>query len=335
MKKILSLLLALTITSGIQAKKVKFAVDMSTYTISPNGIHVIGDFQVIAGFAGLDWDPGTTLLTQEGSTTIYSIIVDIPAFQKYEFKFVNGNQTYESEFVPEESRVGYNFVDNRWLYVDSLSNDTTFPGAVIFGSNAPVGKSLIRYKVDMSIVGNVSTDGVHVGTSYQPAGVDPTKIRLYSFGSGVYEIINYQINNSYTYIFYNGKNLSNVETIPSSCSVFGNRGITLVKDTVFPAFCFSSCSACVGVGIKENNVRSVSLTLYPNPANDVVTIQSDIIGAYNVSLFDVSGKQIITLKEIETQTIEMNIQDVNSGIYFVRVSGKNGQSTTHKLVINK
>jgi DNA repair exonuclease SbcCD ATPase subunit len=35
------------------------------------------------------------------------------------------------------------------LYVDSLADDTTYVGALIFAGNAPAGLELIRYKVDM------------------------------------------------------------------------------------------------------------------------------------------------------------------------------------------
>ncbi|MBK8686725.1 MAG: hypothetical protein IPN26_18020 [Bacteroidetes bacterium] len=48
------------------------------------------------------------------------MVVDLPAFAKYEYKFLNGDQGYEVEVVPEESRANYNLSDNRWIYVDSL-----------------------------------------------------------------------------------------------------------------------------------------------------------------------------------------------------------------------
>ena len=108
------------------AKKVKFAVDLTGQPISPNGVHITGDFQEIAGFPGGDWTSDGTPLTQEGTSSIYSIIIDLPAFRKYEYKFVNGDKFYEAEFIPIASRVGYDFNDNRWIYVDSTSADTSF-----------------------------------------------------------------------------------------------------------------------------------------------------------------------------------------------------------------
>ena len=51
MKKILFILVLLN-GSFAFGKKVKFAVDMSGQIINPLGIHVTGDFQTAAGFAG-------------------------------------------------------------------------------------------------------------------------------------------------------------------------------------------------------------------------------------------------------------------------------------------
>src|SRR3989344_125947 len=135
MKKIILVSVAILLASNITfAKKIKFSVDMTGIAISPFGMHISGDFQTLAGFSGGDWMSNNTPLTQEISdTNIYSIVVDIPAFAKYEYKFVNGDQFYEAEFVPEESRVGYNFNDSRWIYLDSLADDTTFVGAILFG----------------------------------------------------------------------------------------------------------------------------------------------------------------------------------------------------------
>lgn len=73
-------------------REVTLEVDMefiaATVGISPDGVHVAGDFQSEAGFPG-DWDPATTALTNT-SGTIYSVTLNIPD-GNYQYKFVNGN----------------------------------------------------------------------------------------------------------------------------------------------------------------------------------------------------------------------------------------------------
>lgn len=333
MKFFLTAFVLLALSLSLSAKKVKFAVDMTSYTISPNGIHVMGDFQVTAGFGVLDWDPGTTLLTQEGNTNIYSIVVTLPAFQKYEFKFINGDQGYEAEFVPDEARVGYNFNDNRWIYVDSLSNDTSFIGAVQFSNNAPIGKTLIRYMVDMSVAGPISPNGVHVGTSYQSTPYDLSKIRMYSFGSNVYEIINYVTVSSPNYIYCNGNTAGSSETVPGACAFSGKRGTTLLGDSVLNTVCYNSCQACLGVGRSEESASLFGFNIYPNPATEAFNIESDFTGNVELIIYDNTGRQITKKSFSDNYMVDASFY--STGIYFIRLQSSDGFVQSKKIVITR
>ena len=333
MKKFFLLFIALLFLGEINAKKVKFSVDMGTHTVSPNGVHIVGDFQSLAGF-GPDWDPAALVLTQVGSSSIYEVIVSIPAFRKYEYLFVNGNQTYEAEFVPEASRVGYNFVDNRWIYIDSLSNDTMNIGAIRFGENAPAGKVLVRYLVDLSDAAGISANGIHVGTNYQSTIFDPSKIRLYSFGNYVFEIINYvdtALFHTVNYIFYNGNSSLTTESVPMACQSSGKRSIAAIKDTVLRLICFSSCTTCLTVGIKELSREYNSLILFPNPASSYVTILNETGGEAEIEILNATGEKIESTTTFE-KNYELNLGYYSKGIYFIRLTGANGVQKTSRLI---
>jgi hypothetical protein len=331
MKKALFGLTFIFAALTLSAKKVKFAVDMTGQTVSSLGVHIVGDFQEAAGYP-LNFDPAATPLTQEGSSNIYSIVVNIPAFNKYEYLFVNGDQTYEAEFVPDESRVGYNFDDNRWIYVDSLANDTSFVGAIMFGGNAPAGLNLVRFKVDMNNALPVSPNGVHVGDNYN--AFNPSKVPLYSFGSGIYEIIGYYAPNSYTYKYFNGNTSGTGETITGSCSVFGNRGITVTKDTVMPAVCFTSCDACSALLVHENAFRVQPFNVFPNPAKNSVTVQSTKNEKItDITILNVSGQVVQTINHINASTHTISGLLLAEGLYLVRVVNANGQQQHLKLTI--
>jgi hypothetical protein len=332
MKKFLFGFTFIFAVANLSAKKVKFAVDMSGQIISTFGVHVTGDFQEAAGFP-LNWDPSTVTLIQEGSTTIYSAIVTIPAFTKYEYIFINGDQTYESEFVPDESRVGYNFIDNRWMYVDSLQNDTSFVGAILFGGNAPAGLSLVRYKVDMTTAALPYTNGIHVGSSND--NYSPTKFKLYTFGDNIYEIINYYpTNTSYTFIYFNSNTISTSEVIPNECATSGNRSLTLPKDSILPIVCFSSCNSCSSVSVKEIKNSKSHFKSYPNPAKDIVTIEStqnDLIES--ITLYNLVGQQINHATDINQTNYTISNLNVPAGLYTVRVLNKNKQTHYLKIII--
>lgn len=336
MKRISVILLCLLISSTLFAKRIKFAVDMTGQTISPNGVHLAGDFQAMIGF-GPDWDPGTLSMTKEGNTSIYSVIVNIPAFRKYEYRFINGDLSYETEFVPEESRVGYNFVDNRWLYLDSLKNDTTFVGAIRFSANAPAGKLLVRYKVDMTYVNPVPGTGAHLGTSYQSVQYNATSSRLYSFGKNIHEIIEYIDTTGVGtatagYVFYNGNATNLAESIPTSCAINNKRMITTVRDTVLPAYCFSSCATCLGLGITKSNLNSSNILLFPNPAKNQVSVETDLQD-YSLRVTNLLGEELFFVMNQNDSVSTLNLENYNAGVYFVTIFNKQGQYTTKRLTV--
>lgn len=325
-------LLACLYINHAQAKKVKFAVNMNGQVINANGIHVSGDFQTAAGYAGGDWQADVTLMNKETDTNIYSVVVDIPAFSKYEYKFVNGDQFYEVEFVPVESRVGYNFNDNRWLYVDSNANDTAFAGAILFSGNAPAGLTLVRYLVDMQSVASVAISGVHMAGSFQKW--NPATTRLYSFGGSVYEIISYVDTGNYEFKYFNGNSVAGSENVPTSCAKNANRTIYVSKDTVLDAVCFSKCFTCTNTGF-EKLMSMINCQIFPNPSSGLVTINfNDIIIYHHITLTDVTGKEIgdYDIYNDHSFTIEKNA--LSSGVYFINVMSGNGLRSSHKLIVN-
>lgn len=330
--KVLSTLFFIALFSlTANAKKVKFGVDMSGLVISPNGVHVTGDFQTIAGFAGGDWNSASTLLSNETGTDIYSIVVDIPAFQKYEYKFVNGDQFYEVEFIPVESRVGYNFNDNRWLYVDSLADDTTYVGALIFAGNAPAGLELIRYKVDMENIFTIDPAGVHVAGNYQ--GFDPSKTILYSFVPDTFEVIEYLPTGNYEFKYYNGNTVAGEETVPVSCSQNGNRFIALNNDTVLPTICFSDCSLCLPNAVEKIKTLQNQIQLFPNPAGSFVQVDlSPMAKAVKVELFNQSGQRVGTFNNNGENFFQLQRNQLPAGNYFVIVTKTDGSVLKEKLL---
>lgn len=322
----------LLLSSSSFAKKVKFSVDMTGNTISPFGMHITGDFQTLAGYSGGDWMTNNTPLTQEvGDTNIYSIVVDIPAFAKYEYKFVNGDQFYEAEFVPAESRVGYNFNDNRWLYIDSLANDTTFIGVLVFGGNAPVNMNLIRFVVNMQNE-TVSPNGVHVAGDFQ--SWSSTNTIMYHFDdapAGVYEVISYvSPNNTYEYKFYNGNSSGDAETVAGSCTVGGNRSENITSDIVLNTVCFSYCSDCTtGADEMSNNV---SIKMYPNPTTNSAKIEFKNSDNKNIIITDMNGKIVREYSSVFDTSLQIQKDNLMSGIYFVNVRYDDNSTVKEKLI---
>jgi len=327
MKKVLVVSLIMLLSTSIFAKKVKFSVDMTGQTVNANGVHVAGDFQIKGGYSSVDWDPAACTMLQEDTTNIYSIIVDIPAFHKYEYRFINGNLFYESEFIPVESRVGYDFNDNRWIYVDSLANDTSIIGAILFGGNAPEGKRLVRFLVNMSSE-TVSAHGVYMAGSYNIWGYK--KAPLYSFGSNIYEIIQYMPDGNYEFKFAKDYNTSDAEIVPSGCSTNNNRTTSVIKDTIISPVCYASCDICIA-GIK--NTDKTIANIYPNPSNGSTTIY--FIQMHNdIKINDAKGALIKSYRDYLYPSL--TIDNLKTGIYFIFVSNiSNKEQSAYKYIVQQ
>ena len=79
-----------------------------------------------------------------------------------------------------------------------------------------------------------------------------------------------------------------------------------------------------GVGINDHLLNSVSL--YPNPANDVINVQCTMYDVQMVEVIDVYGKLIQTLNVTDNPT-SINVSNLASGMYFVRVTTEEGVAT--------
>jgi hypothetical protein len=315
MKKIGLLIFILSFLSihFANARKVKFAVDMSNETVSSTGVFISGDFQKAAGL-GEDF-AAFTPLTREGQTNIYSIVVDIPAPAKYEYAFLNGNQWYFVESIPYESGVDYEFDNYRWIYVDEAGSDTLNLGAVKFSGNAPSDKYLVRFLVDMQNQ-TVSSSGVHVAGSFN--NWNTTDIRLYNFVDKIYEAVTYMPAGENQFKFYNGNTLISTETVPSSCAAEGNRTITVSADIIKDAVCYASCSACsptTGLKVQTSN----SGKLYPSIATTYTILkQSQSLANYTVSVYDLAGHKVRNYSGLYENTLTIERGNLPEGVYFVR-----------------
>lgn len=337
MKNMIRQLLALIVistlaTGGVMAKKVKFMVNMSGLVKSSFGMHITGDFQTIAGYAGGDWNSASTPMVQEpGDTNLYSLVVDLPAMNKYEFKFVNGVQFYEVEFVPIESRVGYNFNDNRWIFIDSLAPDTMVVGPLRFAGNAPMGKYCARFVVDMQGL-NIHSTGVHVAGDFQ--SWDPASMRLYSFGGSVYEYIGYVDSTAggIEFKYINGNYWGIDEIVPGACATNGNRSQSMAKDSLLPTMCYSSCVACPTVAVVEPVVAG--LQIFPNPTQGDATVKVvGIAGAWTLRVLDMQGRIVQSSAGEGEGHLQVARAALDAGFYCVRVTDVQGRSVTHKLLL--
>ena len=91
----------------------------------------------------------------------------------------------------------------------------------------------------------------------------------------------------------------------------------------------TTITATTTVGIENYLLNSISL--YPNPANDVINVQCTMnnVQVTALEVFDVYGKLINTVETVCTPSpqTQINVSGLASGMYFVRVTTEQGVAT--------
>ncbi len=249
---------------------VTFQVDMNGETVSPNGVHVAGNWQDEAGFPG-EWDPNTTSrgMTDDNADGIYELTVDVPPGD-YEYKFINDNAWGADEAVPLVcQRGGGNsnrvFVVSDWhADVANLPDGYVLP-AVEFGGSALLRSEVaLRLQIDMAdqTVGEL---GVHVAGSFSTPVWTPQLSKAWEVGNGKYAFVaSVPITAPYQYKFLNGDFWGTDEGVPAECATDGNRFVAIGDvDVTTESFCFGTCGLCA---------EPVSVTFRVNMSIETVSV---------------------------------------------------------------
>ena len=227
---------------------VTFNVDMTGLTVSPNGVHLAGNFNDvnIDGSAEnpsyVNWDPAGNLMTMQANG-IYTITLNLVA-ERYEFKFINGNDWPFVEDVPSACQVQVNGNDNRFWSISGLN--ATESMTVCYASCAACGEKTVRFRVDMTQeAAGVNPAGIFVAGDFQ--GWNPAVSQLIDpDANGIYEgYFSIGTATSVKYKFLNGNDFAFAETVPSECALTGDRFSDIAEtNTVGDVFCFSACGPC-------------------------------------------------------------------------------------------
>lgn len=318
---------------------VTFRVNMSEEVLSPDGVHLVGDFQ--------GWDTDSTAMTDTGNG-IYAVIVSLAENSSHQYKFINGNTWEGEEIVPAECGVdngsgGFNRI------VDLGTADTLLQ-AVCFSScepcPTPPSTSLVTFRVDMQEQ-TVSSEGIHLAGNFQ--SWDPASTPMVNLSGGIYET-SLLLTEGYAaeFKFINGTTWSEAESVPSECGVDDgnggfNRYFTIpVNDTVTGDVCFNKCGLC-NVGMNEIRKEEFVGYPWPNPTSSLLNINChlDAEACITIRTFNNYGQEVLPLQQSDspagTQLISVDAKDLSAGVYSLRITiDEKGRikSFTRKFVKN-
>ena len=81
-------------------------------------------------------------------------------------------------------------------------------------------------------------------------------------------------------------------------------------------------------GLDDNVFNTVKM--FPNPAKDTVQFSVNSNENLDIEIFDMLGKSVLRVNDVQN---EVNISDLNSGLYFVQMT-LGTQQATKKLIVN-
>ena len=75
------------------------------------------------------------------------------------------------------------------------------------------------------------------------------------------------------------------------------------------------------------------MVVYPNPSRGIFNISLGDVQPTAIDVYDLTGKIILTKKDIQTSNFELPIDLTNAatGIYFVKITANN-QSTVKRII---
>ncbi len=90
-----------------------------------------------------------------------------------------------------------------------------------------------------------------------------------------------------------------------------------------------------GVGVGEQNIFDIKLSVFPVPATNVLKVVADNNDAKNMVITDLSGKTIEKVM-FENNTLNIPVTNYQNGVYLYTVIGSQGQTLkTGKFTVNR
>ncbi|MFZ4797782.1 MAG: PKD domain-containing protein [Bacteroidia bacterium] len=147
-----------------------------------------------------------------------------------------------------------------------------------------------------------------------------------------------------TYAWDFGVTTSTADTSSAKNPVFtyaanGTYTVRLIASNAFLADTISKTITVLATDVKDVNKAMNQIAVYPNPANENVTVLFDLLNANNVQidLLDITGKTIRATDSMRFSSgmneISLNTADITQGIYFVKVSTTELSKTVRLVII--
>jgi hypothetical protein len=185
-------------------------------------------------------------------------------------------------------------------------------GAVKLGSSSAIGSITSMPLTDVS--GDVTVSFNVKGWSTVEGGI---KVTL----NGVSQTVTYTA-------IYSG-------TFENKSVDFTNvtAGSTLtIETTAKRAFIDNVVINCGVVTAISESKESLSVSVYPNPANERVTVVNIPSGVKEIRIFDVTGNMVNSIAVENRNNLNVDLTALSKGVYFLNLIDENNASAVHKII---
>jgi hypothetical protein len=224
------------------------------------------------------------------------------------FYLTAGNGSFVGVSLPTGSVVTNAPINNpnaSWFsYYKYNPVDSTIYG--LAGKNSPNSVWLAKMNPQTGLVTIISQNTVAAVVSMGRSELDRTN-QIFYFGDGTFNIIGVSL---------------------STGNVISSQTMTNTNAISFNNFTYAPDCSEIPTGIDQKNMSS-SILLFPNPARKNIFVRNAENRSLKIQLLNQLGSAVLSASG---ENINMNLETLAPGIYYLKISGK-GINETKKLVI--
>ncbi|MFM2213368.1 MAG: hypothetical protein RL427_631 [Bacteroidota bacterium] len=123
-------------------------------------------------------------------------------------------------------------------------------------------------------------------------------------------------------------------SVPSTSNIDNMHGVLVLIDQQTGEVVNSKSFELATLAVNSNQVNP-TVSLYPNPSTDYFTINNLKSGIYTVTIYDMSGKAVQTVKQkevIENQSLTISTKGMAAGAYVVNIATGNTSYSKQLMV---
>ena len=170
-----------------------------------------------------------------------------------------------------------------------------------------------------------STSTISLGVAPSPTVAAVTSTSLICAGNAA----TLTASGASTYSWSNGASTANAVITPTTNTTYTVTGIA-ANGCGNSAVISQSVSTCAG--LKTNSISNSNLNLYPNPNNGSFKLEIENLSVNSkVEIYNNLG-QLVFASQLNENNTEINISNLNNGLYTVKLIGNNNIISTQKMI---